>query len=214
MIVKKKAAKKKRKERPMTTNLPLIKEVRILNTATETADIYPLVVRQVSKVSGKSVGSAEYQDLIAESLLAVVQTHRRFRPGSGVKFTTFAFPRIRGAAQDLIRKELTYTKFYEPTDVITLADSVGSSQMEEDTFSRLTFLRAIKLMETTLHPTLSLVLVRSFLEERKDGEIAEEIGVSRFRVGELREEALRNLRRHLRLKGIDAPGIDHNGEAT
>lgn len=203
----------KRKQKKSITNLPTIREVRVQNTQDQTTDIYPMVVKEVSKVSGKAVGSAEYQDLIAEALLAVVQSHARFKASSGVKFSTYVFPRIRGAAQDRIRKELTYTRFFEPTDVHALAESHGADGIESDISDRMTFLRVVELLEKRLHPTLSLVLVRSFLEEHKDREIAEELGVSRQRVEELRLEALKEMRRYLGLPEQDAPGIDHKREA-
>lgn len=45
----------------------------------------------------------ELEDLISEGTIAVLKAYDRYDPGKGVKFSTFAFPAIRGAMLNYIR---------------------------------------------------------------------------------------------------------------
>jgi RNA polymerase sigma factor (sigma-70 family) len=193
--------KLRRKKSAPITNLPLIQEV-VLQEGER--DIYPLVVREVSKVwngSGR-MGSIEYQDMIAEALLAICQGRKRYREDSPVKFSTFIFPRLRGAAQDLMRKELSYQAHYEPTQTSHLIREAGGKDgLEADVDSRKRFLQVIHLLETRLDSRLAVVLIRSYLEDMRDRDIAAELKIPVSQVSHLREQAIHEIRRALLLAG-------------
>lgn len=186
--------KKKGGRKKMVTNLPLIKELQF-----EGRNIYPLVVRLVSKTwngQGRR-GSLEYQDLIGEALLATLQAHNRFSRGS-VKFSTFAYRRIQGAAQDLLRRETTYGNRFEPVSPHTLIQKAGGRDgLEQKTGVRKAFLQVIDILEGKLDSLEAVIVVRSFLEDRSDKEIAKEFHISIARVEELRSKALSTIRRFL-----------------
>lgn len=186
------------KPQAMITNLPLIRSV-----AYDGVEIYPLVVKQVHKVWAGHVGSVEYQDLIGEALLAVSQARARFSPGR-VKFSTFAFLRIKGAAQDLLRKELTYANRYEPSSHLKLIETAGTcSAFETLMHDRILFNQVIQVLETRLDELQAVVLVRTYLEDAKDCEIAEELQLRPSQVPTLREKGLEEIRRHLRIATKD-----------
>lgn len=186
--------KKKGGRKKMVTNLPLIQNLEF-----EGRNIYPLVVRLVSKTwngQGRR-GSLEYQDLIGEALLALLQAHRRFSRGS-VKFSTFAYRRIQGAAQDLLRRETTYGNRFEPTTPHALIQKAGGADgLEQRAGTRKAFLQVIDILEGKLDSLEAVVLIRSFLEDRSDKEIAKEFHLSVQRVEELRSQGIHSIRRFL-----------------
>ena len=55
-------------------------------------------------------------DLIAEGALALVQCSRRYDPGYGVQFVTFAFPRVRGRMLDYVRRQCRHDLSQLPPD--------------------------------------------------------------------------------------------------
>lgn len=66
----------------------------------------PLVQRLAYRVAaafGLPVG-VEPSDLVSYGIIGLVEAYERFEPGRGVKFETFAVPRVRGAIVDAIRK--------------------------------------------------------------------------------------------------------------
>lgn len=64
----------------------------------------PLVRHVVATITARRVRSADLEDLIAEGMVALVESQRRFDAGRSVAFSTFAFHRVRGAVKDALRK--------------------------------------------------------------------------------------------------------------
>ncbi|MEX2461282.1 MAG: sigma-70 family RNA polymerase sigma factor [Paenibacillaceae bacterium] len=48
-------------------------------------------------------GSIDYQDIVSEGMIGLLQAHKRYDKGRGVKFSTFAIPRIMGSIRNFIR---------------------------------------------------------------------------------------------------------------
>lgn len=189
---------KREDSKGMVTNLPNIRRVEFDGT-----NIYPLAVRQSNKIwNGQGrLGSLEYQDLIGEVLLATAKGHTRFRRKNKVKFSTFIFRRMSGAALDAVRRELNYAGHFEPTDDEALVEAAGGSDGLESTVSdRQSFLAIIDILERKMAPRLSKVLVRSFLEDQPDSHIAKEIGCRPAEVPALRDAAIKEVRRLLLLR--------------
>lgn len=57
----------------------------------------------VDRLSFPSNGAAGYDDLIGHAVIGLIDAVDRFEPERGIKFETFAIPRIRGAVIDALR---------------------------------------------------------------------------------------------------------------
>lgn len=57
----------------------------------------------VDRLSFPSNGAAGYDDLIGHAIIGLIDAVDRFEPDRGIKFETFAIPRIRGAVIDALR---------------------------------------------------------------------------------------------------------------
>ncbi len=176
-----------------------IREVRI-KLGAQDVEVYPLVLTLVQRCF-KGIaedGRMEYQDLIGEGLLAVAECIKRYKPrpnGKAVKFSTFAFFRIVGQLRDAVKKQDRFSV----RNQLVAAESIDlqvqhHSELDVDISNRTLFLKVIRLIETRLRPDLATILVRSYLEELTDKEIALELGITRARVDELRTEALSKVR--------------------
>jgi RNA polymerase sigma factor for flagellar operon FliA len=68
-------------------------------------DYMPLVRHAVSRlVSGASHNPVlQYEDMVSCGVEGLLEAHRAFDPGRGVKFSTYALPRIRGSILDALR---------------------------------------------------------------------------------------------------------------
>ena len=65
----------------------------------------PLVRHAVNRIgAGSSQNSfLQYEDMVSCGLQGLLEAHRAFDPDRGVKFSTFALPRIRGSILDALR---------------------------------------------------------------------------------------------------------------
>lgn len=69
------------------------------------ASAYGALVRHVvATVTARRSSSSDVEDLVADGMVALVESSRRFDPGRAVAFSTFAFHRVRGAVKDGLRK--------------------------------------------------------------------------------------------------------------
>jgi RNA polymerase sigma factor (sigma-70 family) len=166
-------------------------------------EIYPLVLRLVKRCY-KGIaedGRLEYQDLISEGVLAVLECLRRYKPPKGkkpVKFSTFAFFRIVGALKDAVKKQDKYGVKMQLVAGDEFDQQVSRpSYLELDVSNRQLFLKVIGIIEKKLPPTLAVVLIRSYLEEWPDRTIAKELGVTLVQLELLREKALAGVRHQL-----------------
>lgn len=57
----------------------------------------------VNRLTFQSNGAAGYDDLIGHALIGLIDAVDRFEPERGIKFETYAIPRIRGAVIDALR---------------------------------------------------------------------------------------------------------------
>lgn len=180
-----------------------IREVRIKLKNSVEVEVYPLVLSIVQRCF-KGIaedGRMEYQDLLGEGLVAVAECIQRYKPevkGKSIKFSTFAFFRIVGALRDAVKKQDRFSVNNQLAASESIDQQVSTQlELDVDLSNRALFLKVIKLMETKLRPDLATILVRSYLEELEDKEIAAELGIKKARVQELREEALSRVRSQL-----------------
>lgn len=57
----------------------------------------------VDRLSFSASGAACYEDLIGHAIVGLIEAVEKFEPQRGLKFETFAIPRIRGAVIDALR---------------------------------------------------------------------------------------------------------------
>ncbi len=162
-------------------------------------DVYPLILNIVRKKFRGEVGSMEYQDVIAEGLLALVKAQAKFKPKKGVKLTTFAYRRIDGTVHDFIEKEQIYAQRFAVTDEMDLT-ATSSNRTEAHLSDRHLFLKVVKVIETQLPGKQGAILIRSFLEEATDLEIAQELGIKVADVISQRQQGIDHVRRYILTK--------------
>jgi len=91
-----------------------------------------LVRHLVQQVRTRTPAWVETDDLISYGQLGLVQAAHDFDPARGVKFSTFAFYRIRGAIFDGVNKLMWFRKTRDPEVKFNqMADSVIQSSMKE-----------------------------------------------------------------------------------
>jgi RNA polymerase sigma factor for flagellar operon FliA len=66
-------------------------------------DLVRYVVVRLGKVSAAAGRALEQEDLLQYGVLGLIDAIDRFSPATGVKFETYAIPRIRGAVLDEVR---------------------------------------------------------------------------------------------------------------
>ena len=67
-------------------------------------DYLPLVKHVVERMQVKAPGYLEQEDLLSYGIFGLLEALEKYEPQRGVKFETFAVPRIRGAVLDAVRK--------------------------------------------------------------------------------------------------------------
>jgi len=157
-------------------------------------DLLPMVVKQAAMFQ-RSVGSADYDDAISEAVLHTIRGLHRYDPSKGTRFSTFAFPCIRGAALDLARRETRYASKHELRQSIEDLDL--HSYEDEDRDTRILTERVMAVMDRCLAPKLAAVLRLTYLSGWSDREIARELGIRVSAVEKVRAAALQEVRRLL-----------------
>src|SRR5580765_119884 len=64
----------------------------------------PLVKHAIGRLVGRLPSGVDVENLESAGILGLVEAANRFDPERGVKFETFAYPRIRGAVVDEMRR--------------------------------------------------------------------------------------------------------------
>lgn len=157
-------------------------------------DLLPMVVKQAAMFQ-RSVGSADYDDAISEAILHTIRGLHRYDSSKGTRFSTFAFPCIRGAALDLARREARFTAKHELRPSVEDLDL--HSYEDEETDRRILTERVMAVIDRCLAPKLAAVLQLTYLRGMGDRDIARELGIRTSVVPKLREAALQEVRRLL-----------------
>jgi RNA polymerase sigma factor for flagellar operon FliA len=76
---------------------------RHINRESLLVELLPLAERMALKIRGHLPAHVELDDLIANGVLGLVDALAKFDPSKGVKFATYAVPRVRGAILDGLR---------------------------------------------------------------------------------------------------------------
>src|SRR5215470_10243134 len=64
----------------------------------------PLVKHAIGRLMGRLPSGVDAENLESAGVLGLVEAANRFDPERGVKFETYAYPRIRGAVVDEMRR--------------------------------------------------------------------------------------------------------------
>ncbi len=131
----------------------------------------------------------EYVDLVADGMLALIEAHRRYDVGRGVRFSTFAYMRVRGAMLDGIRKSEGRTYRPELVDITNVV-LLCPGNLEEQFDDTSALLDALE----HLNPRLRVVIVRHFVLEETLHQVAQFMGLSESRVCQLKKQALSEIR--------------------
>lgn len=172
--------------------------VKALSTdaaAAEAKSLYPLVLNIVRK-SFKGIGEArlEYQDIVAQGLLALVKAIRSFDGSKGAKLSTHAHLRVSWAIKDLVAAQTKYAVGLDLVDPQVFDEQPVENTAETQLNNRLLFLKVIRAIETKLPPQEAVVLVRLYLEEVSEQAISRELKIPTKRVRDLHAAALSKLK--------------------
>lgn len=145
------------------------------------------------------VDSSRYADLIQEGMVALITAVDRFDRSKNIRFSTFAFYRVRGRMANFLQRGEARAPL--PVDV---DDFVLEAEAPSDSFE---WLMALEAAFPQLSQSESEVVEALVLEDRRARDVAGERGVDVSHIYRIKRRALARLRR---LLGIDSP---QEGEA-
>ena len=138
-------------------------------------EFLPLVKKVVSRIfPGLPPQLMDFEDLVGYGIVGLIEAVDTFNPHRGVKFSTYAFYRIRGAILDTLRAldwlprelrrkihlvenaadELTQELGREPTEK-EVADKIGMSESEVNSLLMDAYQSEVFSLEDTLHNYLA-----------------------------------------------------------
>ena len=145
------------------------------------------------------------EDLVSEGFIGLVQAAQKFEPSRGVKFSTFATTRIRGAIMDSLRRDRPLSR--PMLEKVTrfqalheqLSESLGRDPTEPELARRLRVsplkLREIRRMHALRVTSLDLHVDKMHQEVQDHSESPEEVAVASTLKRELRVHVARLLPR-------------------
>lgn len=169
-----------------------------------------LVCCIASKLCKHLRGAVDVQDLIQDGTFGLVQAIRKFDPDRGLKFSTYAKSRVRGAMLDAIRNRDWVPRLVRQRDepVVGLASLELVSEMKHGERKSLAEVVAAKPDPTDsqkadavdywirpLRPDLRRIVRMRYLEGKSITAIAAGLGLTPSRVSQLHADAIRELRR-------------------
>ncbi|QTX31632.1 sigma-70 family RNA polymerase sigma factor [Aminithiophilus ramosus] len=146
------------------------------------------------------VDSSRYPDLIQEGMVALITAVDRFDRSKNIRFSTFAFYRVRGRMANFLQRVEARAPLPVDVDDLVLEDETFSSESFE-------WLLALEAALPKLPKSESEIVEALVLEGKKAREVAGERGVDVSHIYRLQRRALARLRSWL---GIDSP---QEGEA-
>jgi RNA polymerase sigma factor for flagellar operon FliA len=163
------------------------------------------LVHHVARQYAAHNASVSLEDLVGEGFIGLVQAAQKFEPARGVKFSTFATTRIRGAIMDSLRRDRPLsrpmlekiTRFQ--TQHQQLAEALGRDPTEPELARRLRVsplkLREIRRMHALRVTSLDLHVDKMHQEVQDKSDSPEEVAVASTLKRELRGHVARLLPR-------------------
>lgn len=145
------------------------------------------------------VDPSRQADLIQEGMIALITAVDRFDSTRNIRFSTFAFYRVRGRMANFLRRVEARAPLPVDVDTLSLGDDSPADHFD--------WLIDLGSALPKLPPSESEIVEALLLEGKKAREVAQERGVDVSHVYRLQRRALARLRRWL---GIGSP---QEGEA-
>lgn len=146
---------------------------------------------------------ADVEDMIQQGIMTALEQRERYRPELGVPFATFIKPRVMGAMIDLCRqtgsirrREYRYVTENDDTDADDALDVIIRCEDIE------ILAGAIDALPGEERTAISLF----YLEELRNKDVAEIMGISEVKVVRLRRSAIGRLARAVRVPAAEADG--------
>ena len=156
--------------------------------------VYLAAWRAMRKTQGE-----EIDELVSAGTIGLIQSAERFNPETGLAFSTFALPRIRGAILDDLRTRGFFPRKRHDLKAVDLEAAENrvvsrqGSSIEHDS--------EIALVSRAILSDLSqqqrIVLTCYYFEEMKLWEIAEMLRVTESRISQIKTGAIKTLKESL-----------------
>lgn len=190
--------KEDRKVSEVVTGYKATDEVNVVATPNgRRRNFLPLIFNLVRQKSPYNNNAVENADLVNTGVVALLDTAKRYDPGRGFYFSTFAYRRVSGAIHDSIEKEHNHRKRIEAVETPEelLSNEVSGDNLDQGQLIR----RVMEVIEGWLPDLQATVVVLFYLEERPPEEIAELLQLPQEQIEQLLEDALSNLRQFFRV---------------
>lgn len=181
-------------------------------------DLVAMIARTVER---RLPAHVEYDDLYGAGIMGLIDAASKFDPKRNVGFRTYAKFRVRGSILDELRAIDWATRgqrqAIKDADAAnaphrslrvnragTVIEPAGPSAMPHQLVQRAELSRALAAAITALRPRHERVIDLHYRSGLTMREIGTELGVTRWRIGQIHRAALRKMRRHLDSAGIRA----------
>lgn len=165
--------------------------------------ILPMVVSVAASEWKKSGGYVDYDEVVAEALLGLVKADVAFKK-RGVKFSTYAYIRVSGAAKDVIRREISNNKKHVLVDSEVLSRVKQQTRLETVIALREQFRTVLDVLRRELEPSHRDILIQFYLEEKSEHEIAKQLQCSAVTVSKKKSVALKAAQEAMKKRGHHA----------
>lgn len=159
-----------------------------------------LVRYVLHRLVGHLPASVDREDLVEAGFIGLIDAARRFDPERGVKFDTYAVPRVRGAMLDELRAHNRIQVSLQGEPAGAGGDERGgreSASYEPDPRERVEFEEQKHLLAAAIGnlPAHEQAVIRLYYFERRLlREIGAKLGLCNSRVWQLHRSALKRLR--------------------
>ena len=160
-----------------------------------------------------AVKGMELEDLVSEGIVGLYDAYRRFDESRGVSFKTYSHYRIKGSMLDSIRRWLPcnhQTGREERIELITkferysIMEGDKRQQNElDDSINTITDTDLIDKLFSQLDKDDRKVIMSIVQGEKKLGEVADEMGIAKTKVVNMRNNALEKVKEEAENLGIE-----------
>jgi len=160
-------------------------------------DELAIAMRQARAMAGRWYHLADsYDDLVAEAMLACVETARRYEPGRGAALHTWVWPRMNGQILDVVRRTRRRRERFPLLDANSEDNSSLRRPEPTDGLEPLDARMVLSRAAAELHTTDKLLLQGYYVEGRCITEIARKHTRSRSMLSRRHSALIERLRRH------------------
>ena len=173
--------------------MKLLRGIEVTNTSNRDEVILsyqPYVKYVVYLMSSHFPSHVDKEDILSAGMIGLLDALDRYDPSKGFKFSTFAFPRIRGAVLDFARKEVSCSYVSNEPDV-------GGPELDEQMIDD--ELRKELCNEFQYLPSKEwAILWHHYVENVEFKDVAIRMGVTQSRVSQIHKRAVKRLQSALK----------------